>query len=513
MLGNIARGAACALLFLLPAAALAQAPGLVSGVKAPGWTDDQAQVRLHYGFAFRNGEESDQGPGLSYSGFSPNDLGLTAWLWFLLGDHLGLTGAVQREAFSLLDGATVVTSGALMRANIGPTGRVRFGPVRLEAAASYSFQQLPVFGTVALPSFSTVQRHGVLLAARGLVDLGPVTAEARFEYPIAVANTGRQVTSQGLGVGGGLRVQLFRTGFLKWGLLGEVLWHRDSILSADAAAPLSTTQSIVRAGLALDLQWKDPKLEAELRTGSLKISVRSEQGPLPGAAVAITGGAIRRDLVTGADGNAALPELEPGELVAAASLPGYVPAESRVSLSAGDERAVELLLVKEKPKVGGLALKVVSFDGAAPVAATVEVNGQTSPTNAAGALALAGLAPGPLSVKVTAPGFNPGEEGASIVAGNVTDLTVTLVPEKKRVPATVRGQVRSARGGKPVVAQLEIRELKQTVSADAGGAFSVQIPGGKYTVRISAAGFHTQTKTVTVRDGDQAIFNVDLAPK
>lgn len=513
MLRNFARGAACALIFLLPAAASAQAATVVSGVKAPGWTDDQAQVRFHYGFAFRNGEESDQGPGLSYSGFSPNDLALTAWLWFLLGDHLGLTGAVQREAFSLLDGAAAVTSGALIRANLGPTGRVRFGPVRLEGAASYSFQQLPVFGTVASPSFSTVQRHGVLLAARGLVDLGPVTAEARFEYPIAVANTGRAVTSQGLGIGGGVRVQLFRTGFLKWGLLGEVQWHRDSVLSADASAPLSTTQSIVRAGLALDLQWKDPKLEAELRTGALKISVRGEQGPLPGAAVAITGGPTRRDLVTGADGSASLTELEPGALVASASLQGYVPAESNVSLSAGDERTVELLLVKEKPKVGGLFIKVVSFDGAAPVAATVQINGNAAATNEAGTLALEGLAPGPLSVQVTAPGFNPGEEAASIVAGTVTSLTVTLVPEKKRVPATVRGQVRSARGGKPVVAQLEIRELKQTVAADAGGAFSVQIPGGKYTVRISATGFHTQTKTVTVRDGDQAIFNVDLAPK
>ena len=90
---------------------------------------------------------------------------------------------------------------------------------------------------------------------------------------------------------------------------------------------------------------------------------------------------------------------------------------------------------------------------------------------------------------------------------------MTLVPEKKRVPATLSGQVRSARGGKPVVAQLEVRELKQTISADDAGAFSVQIPGGKYTVRISAPGFVTQTKSVTVRDGDQAIFNVDLAPK
>ncbi|MDP1826709.1 MAG: carboxypeptidase regulatory-like domain-containing protein [Archangium sp.] len=485
---------------------------VASSVRKPGWSDDKAQVRLHYGLAFRSGAETDSGPGLSYSGFSPNDLAFTGWVWLLLGDHLGLTAGLQREAFSLLDNGTNVTSGSLMRVNVGPTGRVRLGPVRLEAAASYTLQQLPVFGTVDTPAFSTVQRHGVLLAARGLVDLGPVTLEGRFEYPLGLANLGRTVSSRGLGVGGGLRVQLFRTGPLKWGVLAEALWHSDSMTTTDASTPLTTSQSVVRAGLALDLQWKDPKLEEEARTGSLKILVRGEQGPLAGVAVAVSGGPSRRDLVTGPDGTA-IAELEPGELIAAASLAGYEAAESRVSLGVGDERSVELLLSREKPKSGGLSIKVVSFEGATPVAATIELDGRATPTSPAGALALEGLAPGPLSVKVTAPGFNPGEEAASIVAGRVSELTVTLVPEKKRVPATLRGQVRSARGGKPVVAQLEIRELKQTIAADEGGAFSVQIAGGKYTVRITATGFVTQTKTVTVRDGDQAIFNVDLAPK
>ncbi len=505
---------ACALVWLIPLGAFAQTSVTASAVR-PQWTDDQAQVRLRYGVAVRNGTESDSGPGLTYSGFSPNDLALTGWLWFLLGDHLGLTAGVQREAFSLLDNGATVTSGGLVRAHVGPTGRVRLGPVRLEAAASYSFQQLPVFGTVTSPSFSTVQRHGVLLAARGLVDLGPVTLEGRFEYPLALANVGRPVSSQGLGAGGGVRVQLFRTGFLKWGLLAEAQWHSDSLTTTDTATPLTASQSVVRAGLALDLQWKDPQLETALsaRTGALKIVVRGEQGPLAGVPVAITGGPSRRDVVTGADGSVILAEVEPGELVAAASSPGYLSSESRVSLGAGEDRAVELVLEKEKPKLGGLSIKVVSFDGKAPVAASVELNGKTTPTSAAGALLIDGLSPGPVSVKVSAPGFTPGEESASVVASTVSELTVTLVPEKKRVPATLRGQVRSARGGKPVVAQLEIKELKQTIAADEDGSFSVQIPGGKYTVRITAVRFVTQTKTVTVRDGDQAIFNVDLAPK
>jgi uncharacterized membrane protein len=513
VLWNVARLAACAVLFVLPTNGLAQTTVAASTPHQARPSDDQAQVRLRYGVAIRNGNEADSGPGLSYQGVSPNDLAFTGWLWFLLGDHLGVTAGLQREAFSLLDNGSTVTSGALLRMAIGPTGRVRFGPVRLEAAASYTFQQLPVFGSVNTPVFETVQRHGILLAARGLVDLGPVTLEGRFEYPIALANVGRPVTSQGLGAGGGVRVQLFRTGFIKWGLLGEALWQQDSMTTSDAANPLTTRQSVVRAGLAIDLQWKDPKLEAETRTGALQISVRGEQGPLAGVAVTVIGGPTRRDLVTGPDGSVALPELEPGELVASASLSGYQPAESKLSLAAGDDRAVEIVLNKEKPKVGGLSIKVVSFEGATPLAATLEVNGKEMPTSAAGMLALEDLPPGPMSIKATAPGFNPIEEGASIVAGRSSELTITLVPEKKTVPATLRGQVRSARGGKPVVAQLEIRELKQTIAADEGGAFSVQIPGGKYTVRISAAGFVTQTKTVTVRDGDQAIFNVDLAPK
>ena len=407
-------------------------------------------MRLRYGVAIRKGEEADSGPGLSYQGVSPNDLAFTGWLWFLLGDHLGLTAGVQREAFSLLDNGATVTSGALLRMSVGPTGRVRFGPVRLEAAASYSFQQLPVFGSVNSPVFETVQRHGVLLAARGLVDLGPVTLEGRFEYPLALANVGRPVTSQGIGAGGGVRVQLFRTGFIKWGLLGEALWHQDSMTTTDTAAPLATSQSVVRAGLALDLQWKDPKLEAELRTGALRISVRGEQGPLAGVAVTVRGGATRRELMTGPDGAASLPELEPGELVASASLAGYEPGEARVSLSAGDERALQIVLNQEKPTVGGLAIKVVSFEGAAPLAATIEINGKVTPTNAAGLLSLEGLAPGPASIKASAPGFNPGDEGASIVAGRTSELTITLVPERKRVPATLRGQpCRRCRAARP----------------------------------------------------------------
>ena len=64
-----------------------------------------------------------------------------------------------------------------------------------------------------------------------------------------------------------------------------------------------------------------------------------------------------------------------------------------------------------------------------------------------------------------------------------------------------------------IAADLEVPQLKLKAKATAQGSFSFQVPGGTYTVTIAAPGFLAQTKSVTVKDGDQAIFNVDLHPR
>lgn len=262
--------------------------------------------------------------------------------------------------------------------------------------------------------------------------------------------------------------------------------------------------------LALGLVW-GPQLDAERSTGELEVLVRGEHKSLSGASVIVTSGSARRELLAGVDGRVSMTQLEPGELLISASLDGYLPGRSRVRLGAGDKLAVELVLAQEKPKVGGLSIEVVSSEGAA-LAAEVEFDDKRTPTSPEGLLALEGLAPGPLALKVTTPGFAPSEEAASIVAGAMSELKVTLVPEKQAVPATLKGRVHSGRGGQPVVAQLEIVELKQTLTANHSGAFSVQLPAGTYTVRITGPHFVTQSRTIGLREGDQAILNVDLAP-
>lgn len=501
---------ALAAVLLLSSVSWSQTSVTARLVAPAGYSDEAAQVRLHYGVAVRNGTEDDGGPGLTYSGVTPNDLAGSLWLWFLFGNHLGLTANFGREAFSLVSDTGPITSGGLIRFSAGPTGRVRFGPVRLEAAASYAFHQVPVFGTVVTPVFSAAPRHGILLAARGLLELGPITVEGRFEATPGLLQPTVMANSFGLGAGGGLRVQLFRTGPLKWGLLAEVLWHRDTL----TGSALTTQQDVIRAGAALDLQWKDPSLEKDVTTGTVQLKVRGETGPLANAVVTVDSGDMHRTVTTDAQGLGSLADVNAGEVVAVASVGGYERGEARGPLNAAEAVTLELVLKKEKPKFGGLAIRVINFDGKGPVVgASVDVNGKTVSTDAAGALTIDGLNPGPVAIKVTAPGFTAGEDAASVIAGVNSEVSITLVPEKKAVPATLSGQVRSARGGKPVAARLELKELKQTVSCDEAGQFSLQIPGGKYTIRITATGFVTQTKTVTVRDGDQAIFNLDLAPK
>lgn len=491
-------------------AAGASAEPTVSARPAPEATPDGElfQVRLRYGVAVRSGAEQDQGPGLSYSGASPNDLAFAGWWWLLLGRHLGLTATVQREGFSLYDGSTKVTEGGLLRASVGPTGCIGFGPVRLEAAAGYAFAQLPVFGSVGQPTLTPVQRHAVLLAARGLVDVGPVTFEARFEYPITLA-TSSGASSQGLAAAGAVRVALFRTGALQWGLLAEAAWNQDRL----SAAGLDASQSVLRAGGAIDLRWQEEKAVAP-RRASVAVRVTAAGVALPGTTVALTVGGARRELVTDAAGVVHVDGLEPGLVVASVAAEGFEPAEERLELTAGQDATIVLSLSKEAPKLGALAVRVTSkVDGTAVPGATVSWADQSRATDASGAVVIDGLAPGPVAVHVTAPGFTPGEEAAAVVAGTTAELSITLVPEQKRLPATIKGQIRNVRGGRPVRATLEIKELKLKLTADADGRFETELPGGRYSVRIAAPGFITQNKQVVVRDGDQVIFNVELFPK
>ncbi|MHB8873958.1 MAG: carboxypeptidase regulatory-like domain-containing protein [Myxococcaceae bacterium] len=494
----------------------------VARAEAPPAYNEVAAARLRYGAAMRLGSQQDPGPGLSYSGITPDDVALEGW--YFPSRHLGLTAYGQREGFGLYGPGGRVTAGSLWRGHLGPAVRLGLGRLSFEAVAAYQFAQVPGFGSSVAPAFGNGQRHSALLAARAMVDLGPIAVELNGELPVALSTSapgGVAGKSTGLGVGATVRIPLVTSGTVEYAALLDGQYVRDSLSWApDPALPAELTRSdqeLTRFGAAVQVRWLDaPPPPPAPRFGGLQVAVVDEStgAAIAGASVELEVNAARQPLGAAADGRFSAFELEPGPVVARAGAGGYLPGEGRAEVVAGSQGRLELKLKKEPPKVGALAITVVDKESGAPIAqATLLARDGKYFSSEAGAVALVELPPGPMQLSVTAKGYQPVKEVAQVAAGQRSPVVLAMLKEARRELATITGRVRSTAGGKPVAASLELPQAKAHTRADAGGAFTFRVEGGVYTVEISAPGYRSQTKSVTVKDGDQAIFNVDLHPK
>jgi hypothetical protein len=472
---------------------------------------EHASVRLRYGLAFRQGTQEAR-PSVTYGGVTPNDLslGVTAFGERWWGGWL----SVQREGFSLSRGDSRITGGGLLRASVGPAARFTLGPVRTELGVGYGFAQLPAFqGT---PQLSPVARHAALVSGRVLLPLPwDLRAEARGEVPLALGSS-----SSGFALGGALLVPLVRRDEWNGALVLDYQYVSDALTVSEGAR---SRQSINRVGLAFEIAYggEARRTLAEVllrpRTGELLLTVvDAESGAaLPGAEVVLTAAEGEAQAPRTADEQGRLTGvvLPPGEVLARVSAGGYLPAEGRVTLEAGG-RAELVVRASPEPREGTVIVTVTDARGGTPLAGATVIAGSTRvPTDEAGVARLQGVAAGPLEVKISAEGFRIAQEAVVVVAGTETPLAVPLVSARQGLPATLSGQVRSVRQGRPLQALLTIPEAKLRKRTDERGTFQVQLKQGRYRLVFSAPGHLTQTKVVTVHDGEQAIFNVDLFPK
>ena len=166
------------------------------------------------------------------------------------------------------------------------------------------------------------------------------------------------------------------------------------------------------------------------------------------------------------------------------------------------------------PETTGLHLRVTDRAGAPIDGAWARLGEhEVKATGPGEPLILRDLPAGTHSFDVGAPGHVEITDVVELVEGTTLELDVELTPQAELSPATVTGQVRSARTGGPLKAVLTIEGRKRPVRSDAEGRFTLELPDGTWNIRIAAPGHLSQRKQLSVREGDRTILNVDLHPE
>jgi hypothetical protein len=505
-------------LLVLAALSLKASPVSAASLLEPA----QASLRLRYGLSFREGSQRGVGSGVSYAGMTPNDVAL--WAAVYGPEWWGAWLHVQREGFSLADGQGFTAGTGLLRASVGPVAWRRWGPVRAELSAGYGLAQVPVFSRTPTPALEGAVRHAVLLGGRVLVALPlrlpepwRLLAEVRAEVPLALATqetAGAATASGGFGVGGALILPVRRLD--AWGgrVLLDYQYVRDGLTTVDGAR---SEQALSRLGLALELTWGEEELPTRPPPGLLAVTVvDAETGqPVPGAQVVVVSeGQVQPARPVDAGGRLEGLSLAAGEVLAQVTAEGYLPGEGRITVPSKSPVALEVRMRLAPPPPGRVKVLVRDIRGKAPLAGVrVKAGAVEALSDDRGQALLEGVPPGPVELEVTAEGFRPLQEAVIVLSGEEVALELPLLPAGQLVPATLTGQVRSVREGKPLRATLAIPEARVRLRTDPRGTFQVQLKQGRYRVIFSAPGHITQTKDISVREGEQAIFNVDLFPK
>ncbi len=160
--------------------------------------------------------------------------------------------------------------------------------------------------------------------------------------------------------------------------------------------------------------------------------------------------------------------------------------------------------------------RLLDEQGAAIAGARVSLTGRdhasSSETDAEGRYAFADVPAGEVELAAEHEGHEPRSWRAAVSAGVATLADQVLA---RVVAGQLRGLALSFRG-QPVAAQIRVssREREDAapveVTSGANGRFQIDLPPGRYEVRVSARGYEPQTRQVEVAADGVVILNLDL---
>jgi hypothetical protein len=174
--------------------------------------------------------------------------------------------------------------------------------------------------------------------------------------------------------------------------------------------------------------------------------------------------------------------------------------------------------VEVSPKTFTMTGKVLDATSGQPVPhAKVRVSGSPSlltTDEATGAFTVWPMPVGSGLVQLSAEAYGYASAQQTLPRGaadEVKEVLIGMKPVSHALIGTFKGSVKSAQTGHAVArAEVFIPALNQHIQASAEGTFEVTVKAGRYQVLVSAPGHLTQTKELTLRDGEVVILNIDL---
>jgi outer membrane protein OmpA-like peptidoglycan-associated protein len=181
------------------------------------------------------------------------------------------------------------------------------------------------------------------------------------------------------------------------------------------------------------------------------------------------------------------------------------------------KRPVVVTNVVEKPApitTGTVGGTVRGADGKPIADASVAFVGRAHAkigTDADGSFASGPLAPGPVDVMVSAPGFEPTPAKAVVSRGDRSAMTISL-PAVKPVTGIVRGRIVD-NAGRGLNGTLRFAGAGNfEARSDERGAFSAVLPQGFYQAKIEAPGLPGRELPVDISAGQDRELDVTLRP-
>jgi RNase P/RNase MRP subunit p29 len=126
-----------------------------------------------------------------------------------------------------------------------------------------------------------------------------------------------------------------------------------------------------------------------------------------------------------------------------------------------------------------------------------------------GEFATGRITTGVYQIRVTAPGYEPLSQPVEVVADEVTNLQLDLIPSPTATRPGIRGQVVDF-DSNPIRATVRIPALDLEVQSAEDGTFAFDVEPGQWDIVVTADGYRTQHSRVEVAPEGVVVMNVEM---